>query len=152
MWLLSPAAHATVLQAWDTARLVRESVAVVQAVVGEQQPVSPDGKLIFTDTKLTVKRYLVGTGPSTLSVRQVGGQLGDRWMFLAGTAPIRTGEEVVLFLIGSADVRFVAGMAQGAYRVVRDAAGVRAERAFPQRSLALADLVQEIRAAARTRR
>jgi hypothetical protein len=151
--LLVPlAARATVLEAWDTSRLVRESPAIVQAVVAEQQVVSPDGKVIYTDTRLTVSRYLVGTGPSTLWVRQMGGRIGDRWMFVTGNAPLKTGQELVLFLAGSGDRRYVAGMAQGAYRVVRDAAGVRAERGFPARALPLADLVTEIRAAARERR
>jgi len=120
-------------------------------MVGEQEVVSPDGKMIFTDTRLDVKRYLVGTGPSTLWVRQVGGQIGDRWLFVAGTAPLKKGQEVLLFLVEEGGRMFVAGMAQGGYQIVRDATGVSADRAFPKRRLRLADLEQEIRAAAAAR-
>ena len=140
------------LVAWDTSRLVRESAVVVRAVVGQQQSVSPDGKTIFTDTRLEVKRYLVGAGPSTLWVRQLGGRIGDRWMFVAGTAPLEAGQEVLLFLVGTGERRYVAGMAQGSYRIVRDALGVSADRAFPSRRLSLAELEQEIHAAVRARR
>lgn len=152
LFLIPMAAHATVLQAWDTSRLVRESAVVVRAVVGEQKAVSPDGKTIFTDTRLDVKRYLVGSGPSTLWVRQLGGRIGDRWMFVAGTASLQPGQEVLLFLVGTGERRFVAGMAQGSYRIVRDASGVSADRVFPARRLPLAEIEQEIRAAARSHR
>jgi hypothetical protein len=146
--LLPLAAHATVLEAWDTARLVRESAAVVQAVVVEQEVVSPDGRNLFTDSKLLVKRYVVGSGPSTLWVRQIGGRMGDRWMYIAGVPTLENGQEMLLFLAGSGERRYVAGMVQGTYRILRDASGVAAQRAFPPRRLALADLVREIRAAA----
>jgi hypothetical protein len=140
-----------VLEVWNTARLVRESGVVVQAVVGEQQAVW-DGKLIFTDTRLEVKRFLVGGGPAALWVRQLGGRIGDRWMHVSGTLALSPGQEVLLFLVGTGDRRFVAGMAQGGYRLLREASGVTAERAFPHRRLSLSDLEREIRAAVRLRR
>ena len=140
------------LEAWDTTRLVRESAVVVQAVVGEQQAVSPDGRNIFTDTRLAVKRYVFGGGPTTLWVRQLGGRLGDRWMHVDGTVPLKTGQEVLLFLVGTGARRFVAGMAQGGYQVLREASGVMVERAFPHRRVSLLDLEREVRAAARPRK
>jgi len=140
-----------VLEAWDTARLVRESAVVVQAVVGEQQAVSPDGTNIFTDTRLSVRRYVFGSGPTTLWVRQLGGRIGDRWMHVSGTLALKPGQEVLLFLVGTGDRRFVAGMAQGGYQVVREASSVMVERAFPHRRLSLADLEREVRAAERAR-
>lgn len=133
------------LEAWDTARLVRESAAVVEAVVVESRAVSPDGKNIFTDTRLEVRRYLFGSGSKTLWVRQLGGNLGDRWMHVAGTPALNIGQEVVLFLAGTGERRYVAGMAQGAYELIRDAKGANVRRVFPQREMSLAELEREIR-------
>lgn len=138
-------AHATVLEAWDTARLVRESAAVVEAVVLERRAVSPDGKNIFTDTRLEIRRYLFGSGSKTLWVRQLGGKLGDRWMHVPGTPALTVGQELILFLAGTGERRYVAGMAQGAYELIRESKGTSVRRVFPEREMSLADLEQEIR-------
>ena len=140
------------LEAWDTARLVSESAIVVEATVVEQRAVSPDGRNIFTDTRLRVKRYLFGAGPKTLWVRQLGGKLGDRWIHVPGTPALEVGRELILFLAGTGERRFVAGMAQGAYELIRDSEGARVRRAFPKRQMSLSDLEREIRAGVSVRR
>ena len=162
-WLVPAAASATILQAWDTGRLVAESTAVVQAKVLGQRVFSPDGKLILTETRLQVTRTLVGRCDSEVRVLQFGGRLGDRAASLPGDVAFPARGKVIVFLKAHDDAYLVAGMSQGLY-VVDGAQAVRrvdAELATPSgllpagagnRSLKVTLLVREIQIATRSKR
>lgn len=72
-------------------------------------------------TTVTVKEWLKGgAGEKEITVRQMGGKLGDKIMFVTGDAKMDDGEEVVLFLRKGEGVRFLFAMAQAKFGVVRD--------------------------------
>lgn len=57
----------------------------------------------------------------TLNVAQLGGQLGDWQMQVAGTAALQTGDSQVLFLLADPqreDAFYIAGMSQGALKLL----------------------------------
>lgn len=77
----------------------------------------------YTLTTVTVKEWLKGgAGEKEITVRQMGGKLGDKVMFVTGDAKMDDGEEVVLFLRKGEGVRFLFAMAQAKFGVARDAA------------------------------
>ena len=76
----------------------------------------------YTLTTVTVKEWVKGgAGEKEITVRQMGGKLGDKVMFVTGDARMDEGEEVVLFLKKGEGVRFLFAMAQAKFGVVRDA-------------------------------
>lgn len=77
----------------------------------------------YTLTTVTVKEWLKGgAGEKEITVRQMGGKLGDKVMLVTGDAKMDDGEEVVLFLRKGEGVRFLFAMAQAKFGVARDAA------------------------------
>jgi hypothetical protein len=72
--------------------------------------------VIVTETRVRVEEALLGTAPSELLVRVLGGSIGDMGMRVDGQAELRLGKTGVLFLtppVGERD--FVVGAAQGHY-------------------------------------
>ncbi len=108
--------------------LVGGSAVIVRGTLG---PVSSswdaDGKVIYSRSQLIVTRYLAGDGPEVLTVREVGGTVGNYTQQAIGFPVLRQGEDVVLFLTpwedGHGDVR-INEYAKGKYLVERDFAGV----------------------------
>jgi len=101
-------------------QVARQATVIVRATVG---PVTSawddDREVIFSTATLSVRRYLAGSGPQTLMVREAGGTVGDYTQVAIGFPELREGQEVVLFLSpwdDSADYRIEA-YNQGKYRV-----------------------------------
>jgi hypothetical protein len=85
---------------------------------------SGDGRKIFTDVEVLVEETLKGRPPRVVTVRQLGGTVGDLAQKVSGLHDYDVGEEVVLFLQKTpGDLYRVAGFAQGRYRVERSADG-----------------------------
>src|SRR5262249_46122134 len=106
---------------------------VVQAHVRSTDVVAA-GDRVYTDATLDVSACLKGACPSTLTVRQLGGELDGRGVAIEGAPRLVDGAEVVLFLRPRRDGAFgVVGMAQGAFAVekggtlARDLRGLRFE-------------------------
>jgi len=100
--------------------VARNATLVVRGTLG---PVTSawddDREVIYSTATLRVGRYLAGTGPRTLQVREVGGTVGDYTQEAIGFPALREGQEVVLFLSqwdDAADWRIEA-YNQGKYRV-----------------------------------
>jgi hypothetical protein len=53
---------------------------------------------IFTNVEIDVISYLGGSGPERVSVRQVGGRVGDTEIWVAGQPRFTVGEQIVAFL------------------------------------------------------
>jgi MYXO-CTERM domain-containing protein len=82
------------------------------------------GGRIYTDTVIAVDDCWKGACAATVTVRQLGGELGGRGLHVEGQAALPVGGEVVLFLrLAPFGTHRLIGMAQGAFLVRRDAGG-----------------------------
>ena len=126
--LASPA-HATVMEELSLERLVQESDAIVLgrvASVNVQMVLRQGSVDPHTLTTVRVDRWLEGSGPASITVRELGGvhRLGGMW--IEGTPKYTEGEEVVLFLVRHPEhpSQFrTYGMAQGKLLVRRGVGG-----------------------------
>ena len=79
------------------------------------------GKRIYTITKLKVIESIKGTAKPNmvLTLRQIGGQVGDWSQHVPGDAKFKHEEEVLVFLRHdpSDDLHFLVGMGQGKFTV-----------------------------------
>jgi hypothetical protein len=114
----------------DVAGLVDRAELVVEArVIGSRPLLTAGGRRIETEYTLDVKRTFLGETLSAQSFRLPGGVLpasqGGRGLVIAGMPSLVEGEDVVLFLTvpSSKGLRMPVGLAQGKYRIVRDAEG-----------------------------
>lgn len=118
--MVAAPAQATMVEALDLAGLVREADEVVVARVLKQESHYDDQQHIVTDYLMQVEQ--VEKGPqqpgAAITVRKLGGVVGDRGMRVAGEPSFEVGERVVVFgqRGGHTYLRPV-GMAQGAMRV-----------------------------------
>jgi hypothetical protein len=126
---------ATTVRSLSTSDMVREAAICVRGkVLARTGTWSPDKSAIYTDTRIAIQSIIVGrTRNKALTVRQLGGVVGKVEMGVVGTAPMRVGEEVLLFLRTDGQFHYVVGMVQGKYSVIqrngktivtRDLAGV----------------------------
>lgn len=115
-------ATATTLRALSLEQLAARSVAVVRARVRQQRAEWRQG-VIVTLSEVEVLEVLRGQAEPTLTVLQLGGQVGAHAMPVLGAAPLVVDEEWVLFvrrLPGPTTTYELAGMSQGALRVERE--------------------------------
>jgi hypothetical protein len=107
------------VRGFTTGDMVRESQAVVRGVVANRQGVwNTAHTRIYTDSQVRVIEVLAGdVSTPEITVRQIGGTVGDVSMTVAGVAPIQTGEEVLLFLRTDGERYYLVGMAQGKFAV-----------------------------------
>jgi len=102
----------------------RLSTAVVIATVGLQSVAFDEElKTTVTHTSLNVLEVVYGEAPATVSVAQVGGQLGNRIVTLPGDAKLRRGELCVLFLLKNQDGWFLTALQQSKYQLHGDREG-----------------------------
>src|SRR5262249_50385248 len=112
--------HATIVRRLALDEMGRGAALVVQGRISAATVVER-GDRVYTDTRLEVTDCLKGDCPSTVTVRQLGGEVRGRGMSVEGAARLAVGSEVVLFLRPRRDGAFApVGMAQGAYTVERD--------------------------------
>jgi hypothetical protein len=82
------------------------------------------GDRVYTDAQLGVLECVKGRCGASLVIRQLGGELDGEGVVVAGNADLVAGSEVVVMLRARRDGTFApVGMAQGVFRVERDAAG-----------------------------
>lgn len=121
--LAAPAGFAATVRALSLADLVAESDVVVRGSAISQR-VSRHPRLgIARTVEVRVDRQLIGEAPTQLEVLLLGGELDDKAIHVPGEAELAVGDEAVLFLsrVGGEPARFrVVGLAQGAFRVIRD--------------------------------
>jgi hypothetical protein len=174
---LSPAvlapreAHAAVVVPLSREALVRQSDVVVRcAAVARKSAWNAQHTQILTWTTLRVDEYLKGSGPTELTLRQLGGEVEGVTTEIPGDAHVGPGERAVLFLRRGDGVVFLTALAQAAYLVTekggtsfasRDLSGLsfarweggsmKAAEAPLEQAEPLADLVRSVRAFARVR-
>lgn len=109
----------TVIQ-YDLPELVQRSDAVIRAITQDIQT-----QTIFTDVKAKVLKVYKKTDglsiSSTVSLRKLGGTVGDLSLTVLGSEEFKPGQESVLFLEKTDHGYFVIlGMAQGKFDIVTD--------------------------------
>lgn len=86
---------------------------VVRARVLESRALWRDRDIV-TDASVEVLETLVGrTTAPVLTVRQLGGKVGDAELHVAGVRYLRPGEEVLLFLRTDGERFYLVGFSQG---------------------------------------
>ena len=137
-------ATATTVQKFSLADLAKKSETIVLARVEDETARWDDGKKeIYTYITLAVLEPVKGMGKGkgadngkspkgeeTITIRQLGGTVGNMTSIVPGTPSFRRGEEVVLFL-SAKDAKgypWVVGLQQGKYTVYPDENGVKQVR------------------------
>lgn len=120
--LLAPGASATIVPAFPLRQLAVEAHDVLRGHVVDARVVyDPMRDRLYTHTTIEVIEDLQGLirGGDRITVRQIGGVLGDRETRVVGTATLSPGAEVVIFARTDGRYHYLVGMAQGAYDVIR---------------------------------
>ena len=89
--------HATTIVLPTDDQLVAKSPIIVDGTVVSTTPVAQDGS-IWTDTVIHVARAIKGHTASTITVREMGGEIDGRITRVYGTPEFVAGERVLLFL------------------------------------------------------
>ncbi|PYQ12925.1 MAG: hypothetical protein DMH00_05355 [Acidobacteria bacterium] len=123
-------AWATLVQPVTLPELVKRSTTIVHGTVQETKSQWEEGGgQIYTYVTVSSREFLKGGSPDGTSVtfRQVGGQVGDQVVYVPGTPRFHAKEEVLVFLTGKDKGGYpqVMGIFQGAYRPVPGASGER---------------------------
>lgn len=122
--LLAAPALATTLLQLSIATLSQRAGLIVQGTVtGHVSRWSGDRARIVTDVTVAVTDTLKGTAPSTVTVTQLGGEVGDVGQRVDGVATFHDGEEVIVFLEAYGPTYQLVGMAQGKLAVQRSTDG-----------------------------
>lgn len=80
-----------------------------------------EGKRIVTYTKLRVEKSIAGTGASEVTVKTLGGSVGNIGQAVSGEPVFRPGEQSIVFLRKIDNAFVVVERAQGQYPVALDA-------------------------------
>lgn len=94
---LAVAASATTIILPTDAQLIAKSPLILIGTVSSSVPIDRDGT-IWTETTIAVERTLKGTAGSTVTVREIGGILGNRITRIFGAPEYNAGERVLVFL------------------------------------------------------
>src|SRR6185436_4722051 len=97
LMILTAGAGATTIVMPSDEQLIAKSPVIVAGTVLSTAVVD-DAGTIRTETTIAVANILKGSAPDTLTVRELGGELGDRITRLYGTPEFSKGERVLLFL------------------------------------------------------
>lgn len=120
-----PSAEATVVIPKTIEQMAGEATAVIRARVQAASSAWDDGhRRIHTFTEFEVLETWLGTVPSSVVVRTLGGEVGRLGMKVSGVPRFPRGAEVVLFLVDDPldPSRFqVVGLSQGFFQVERGA-------------------------------
>ncbi len=123
-------ALATLVQPVALPELVQRSATIVHGVVSETRTQSEAGGAhIYTYITVSGSEFLKGGPPQGTSItfRQIGGQVGDQVVYVPGTPRFRPKQEVLLFLTGNDAGGYpqVMGIFQGALHPVSGPGGER---------------------------
>jgi hypothetical protein len=110
--------------------LVSRSTSIVHGVVVETHSQWEEGGgEIYTYVTLSAQEVMKGSRPeaTTVTFRQIGGQVGDRVVYVPGTPRFSAKQEVLVFLTGLDKGGYpqVMGIYQGAFRPGSNVAGQR---------------------------
>ena len=93
------------------------AVVIAQISTSTTRP-HPNHQSIMTETNIVVEEVLYGKAPSHLNIRQIGGTLHGKTLYLPGDARLKEGERCVLFLHAQNGVWYLTALEQSKYRLV----------------------------------
>ncbi len=118
--LLAIAANATTLSRLRFEELANQATAVARVRCIGVESRWQDGE-IWTETQFEIVEVNKGLLPGVISVRMLGGQIGNLHSRIEGAPTFRAGEEAYVFLWGHEGEPFrVLGWSQGTFRISRD--------------------------------
>ena len=100
LMIAAAAARATTIVMPSDEQLIAKSPVIVTGTVQSIETVERDGR-IWTEATVSVAHALKGEVASTITVREIGGELDGRFTKLYGTPEFTRGERVLLFLESS---------------------------------------------------
>jgi len=116
--LLATPLFATTIQKMELPELVSVSDHILQAHVASVEARYEDGN-IYTYVALTVDDPIKGDNRRSVVLRQLGGRIGAKMLWVPGMPQFKTSDQVVVFLRNRMDGTFdVVGLNQGKYDVV----------------------------------
>jgi hypothetical protein len=122
-------ASATTVQKFSLHELAAKSESIIMARVDDQSSrQDPANKEIYTYITLNVLEAVKGAqGEKSVTIRQLGGTVGNLISVVPGMPAFKNGEEVVLFLSpkDKAGYSWVMGLQQGKYSIVTDESGLK---------------------------
>lgn len=109
-------AHATSMVMLEVDQQAEESHAFVEAVVGESEVVVTE-RMVYTDTVLTIVDVIGGDAPQEVILRQAGGVLPERTVFLPGDARLEPGDRIAAFVRGRQGRWYFTALGQSVWHV-----------------------------------
>ncbi|MBM2841742.1 MAG: hypothetical protein HW412_2270 [Bacteroidetes bacterium] len=103
-------------------RMARESHTIVHGTVLSSYSQWED-KNIYTYTTIRVTESLKGNRGSSITVKQLGGTVGEIGQEISGTPRLHQGEDVVLFLIQWKDALWIHSIVLGKFSVINEGNG-----------------------------
>ena len=99
--------------------LASDRVAIVEVVERKTVSDPSDPRRIKTHTQLQVRENVRGTGPSSVTLVQLGGTLGQQTFVIPGDADFSVGERALVFLHCTAPERcYLVAMGEGKLPIV----------------------------------
>jgi hypothetical protein len=118
--LVSTSAFATIVQRMELQQLVTTADSIVQGRV-ESVEARYEERTIYTYISLVVDDPIKGDRRRTVVLRQMGGRIGAKTLWIAGMPQFNPGDQVIVFLRNRQDGTFdVIGLNQGKYDIVND--------------------------------
>ncbi|HXZ79578.1 MAG TPA: hypothetical protein VEG30_06590 [Terriglobales bacterium] len=118
--------NATMIVPISVEELTRRASDVVEAtVLNSWSAWNPQHTLIYTYTQMQVIQSLKGTSQS-ITVKQIGGKVGNVTQKVAGVRQFQIGEQAMLFLRPSQagdGTHVIVGLMQGNFRIARSTTG-----------------------------
>jgi len=118
--LVCPSAGATTFARMSVAEMTHAAPVIVRARCVANTVNLEEGE-IWTFTEFEIQETWRGTAPARITVRLLGGRLGDITSTVSGVPRFHGGEEVVLFLQPAPRGNFsIVSWQQGTFRIHRD--------------------------------
>ncbi len=118
--MVAGTAHATLIRPFSLQQLFREADLVVVGTVTSHHSFWNEARdTIYTEYQVAVERTEKGTARETLTVRLMGGRVGETELKIAGNPRLETGERVLLVLRDQGEFQTLVGLAQGKWSVRR---------------------------------
>jgi hypothetical protein len=120
------ASQATTLERMSLAKMAAAAPVIVRARCGGNSVARDEGE-IWTFTSFDVEETWRGSAAARITVRLLGGSMGDITSHVSGVPRFTAGEDVVLFLQPTARGDFsIVSWEQGTFRIHQDASGTQA--------------------------
>ena len=141
-------AKATLMEIFSTPALFARADVIASVRVGEGRSLRHGpNQFIYTDTQIRLEEVWQAGGAAVslkkgaaLDLRQIGGRLGDVEHSVVGTAPIRSGDKLIIFARFQGGRLYLVGMGQGAFLLLGDSLNPAARSMFGARPKAAASL------------